>query len=205
VLYLWAMDWLKQQLISALSGDQKVSKQLLLSLAALVAVISLVLVAVNRPEAPSGEFEVSEVPSETESLEQFLYVHIVGEVISPGMYQLPLGARLVDAVFAAGGLTKDADNSSVNLARELSDGEQVVVYKIGDVAEAGGSAPGGLVSINRATAEQLEELPGIGPALSARIIAYRDANGGFKAKEDLLNVSGIGDSILSGFIDLITL
>jgi competence protein ComEA len=199
------MDWLKQQLISALSGDQKVSKQLLLALAALVAVVSLVLVAVNRPEAPAGEFEVSEVGSETDSLEQFLYVHIVGEVSSPGMYQLPLGARLVDAVFAAGGLTEEADNSSVNLARELSDGEQVVVYKIGDVAETGGSTASGLVSINRATAEQLEELPGIGPALSARIIAYRDANGGFKTKEDLLNVSGIGDSIYSGFVDLITL
>jgi competence protein ComEA len=199
------MDWLKQQLISALSGDQKVSKQLLLALAALVAVVSLVLVAVNRPEAPAGEFEVTEPGSETESLEQYLYVHIVGEVASPGMYQLPLGARLVDAVFAAGGLTDQADNSSVNLARELSDGEQVVVYKIGDVAETGGAAPGGLISINRATAEQLEELPGIGPALSARIIAYRDANGGFKAKEDLLNVSGIGDSIFSGFADLITL
>lgn len=199
------MDWLKQQLISALSGDQKVSKQLLLALAALVAVVSLVLVAVNRPEAPAGEFEVSEVGSETDSLEQFLYVHIVGEVSSPGMYQLPLGARLVDAVFAAGGLTEEADNSSVNLARELSDGEQVVVYKIGDVAETGGPTASGLVSINRATAEQLEELPGIGPALSARIIAYRDANGGFKTKEDLLNVSGIGDSIYSGFVDLITL
>jgi competence protein ComEA len=199
------MDWLKQQLISALSGDQKVSKQLLLALAALVAVVSLVLVAVNRPEAPSGEFEVSEPGSEAEAFEQYLYVHIVGEVASPGMYQLPLGARLVDAVFAAGGLTDQADNSSVNLARELSDGEQVVVYKIGDVAETGGAAPGGLISINRATAEQLEELPGIGPALSARIIAYRDANGGFKAKEDLLNVSGIGDSIFSGFVDLITL
>ncbi len=199
------MDWLKQQLISALSGDQKVSKQLLLALAALVAVVSLVLVAVNRPEAPSGDFEVSEVGSESEPLEQFVYVHIVGEVASPGMYQLPLGARLVDAVFAAGGLTEQADNSSVNLARQLSDGEQVVVYKIGDVAETGGSAPGGLISINRATAEQLEELPGIGPALSARIIAYRDANGGFKAKEDLLNVSGIGDSIFSGLTDLITL
>lgn len=199
------MDWLKQKIVSALSGDQKVSRQLLLSLAALVAVGSLVLVAVNRPEAPSGEFEITEGLNETESIEQFLYVHIVGEIKTPGMYQLPLGARLVDAVFAAGGLTADADNSSVNLARELSDGEQVVVYKIGDVADGGESAPGGLVSINRASAEQLEELPGIGPALSARIIAYRDANGGFKTKEDLLNVSGIGDSIFGGFVDLITL
>lgn len=199
------MDWLKQQLISALSGDQRVSKQLLLSLAALVAIVSLVLVAVNRPVAPSGEFEVSDAGSETEPLKQFVYVHIVGEVASPGMYQLPLGARLVDAVFAAGGLTEQADNSSVNLARQLSDGEQVIVFKVGDANETGGVAAGGLVSINRATAEQLEELPGIGPALSARIIAYRDANGGFKAKEDLLNVSGIGDSIFSGFVDLITL
>jgi competence protein ComEA len=199
------MDWLKQQIISALSGDQKVSKQLLLALAVLVAVVSLVLVAVNRPQAPTGEFEVSEVKNDSDQLEQFVYVHIVGEVASPGMYQLPLGARLVDAVFAAGGLTDQADNSSVNLARQLTDGEQVVVFKIGEVAEAGGSASGGLISINRATAEQLEELPGIGPALSARIIAYRDANGGFKAKEDLLNVSGIGDSIFSGFVDLITL
>jgi len=199
------MDWLKTQLISALSGDQKVSRQLLISLAALVAVASLVLVAINRPEAPAGEFQITEGLNEAESIEQFLYVHIVGEIKTPGMYQLPLGARLVDAVFAAGGLTADADNSSVNLARELSDGEQIVVFKVGEIAEAGGSAPGGLISINRATAEQLEELPGIGPALSSRIIAYRDANGGFKTKEDLLNVSGIGDSIFAGFTDLITL
>ena len=199
------MDWLKTQLISALSGDQKVSRQLLLSLAALVAVASLVLVAINRPETPTGEFEITEGLNEAESAEQFLYVHIVGEIKTPGMYQLPLGARLVDAVFAAGGLTADADNSSVNLARELSDGEQIVVFRVGEIAEAGGSAPGGLISINRATAEQLEELPGIGPALSSRIIAYRDANGGFKTKEDLLNVSGIGDSIFAGFTDLITL
>jgi len=199
------MDWLKTQLISALSGDQKVSRQLLISLAAIVAVASLVLVAINRPEAPTGEFEITEGLNETEAVEQFLYVHIVGEIKTPGMYQLPLGARLVDAVFAAGGLTADADNSSVNLARELSDGEQIVVFKVGEIAEAGGSAPGGLISINRATAEQLEELPGIGPALSSRIIAYRDANGGFKTKEDLLNVSGIGDSIFAGFTDLITL
>jgi competence protein ComEA len=199
------MDWLKQQLISALSGDQKVSKQLLIALAAIVAVVSLVLVAVNRPEAPAGEFAISEEAADSQVSEQFLFVHIVGEVKTPGMYQLPFGARLVDAVFAAGGLTAEADNSSVNLARELSDGEQVVVFKVGEEGEAGTSSQGGLVSINRADEKQLEELPGIGPALSARIIAWREANGGFKSKKDLLKVSGIGESILAGFIDLITL
>lgn len=199
------MEWLKQQLISALSGDQKVSRQLLISLAAVVAVAALVLVAVNRPEPATGEFQIAENPQEIEVVQQFLFVHIVGEVHAPGMYQLPIGARLVDAVFAAGGLTEDADNSSVNLARELSDGEQIVVYKIGEQGTTDSISSGGLISINRATAEQLEDLPGIGPALSARIIAYREANGGFKSKEDLKNVSGIGDSIFSGFEDLITL
>jgi competence protein ComEA len=198
------MDWLKQQLISALSGDQKVSKQLLIALAAIVSVVSLVLVAVNRPEVPAGEFAISEESSDIEITQQFLFVHIVGEVKAPGMYQLPLGARLVDAVFAAGGLTVDADNSSVNLARELSDGEQVFVFKVGEQTETG-TASSGLVSINRAGDKQLEELPGIGPALAARIIAWREANGGFKSKKDLLKVSGIGESILAGFIDLITL
>jgi competence protein ComEA len=199
------MDWLKQQLISALSGDQKVSKQLLIALAAIVAVFSLVLVAVNRPEVPAGEFVVSDEAAESEIIAQFLFVHIVGEVKAPGMYQLPLGARLVDAVFAAGGLTADADNSSVNLARELSDGEQVIVFKVGEQGSEGTASQGGLVSINRAGDKQLEELPGIGPALAARIIAWREANGGFKSKNDLLKVSGIGESILAGFIDLITL
>jgi competence protein ComEA len=198
------MDWLKQQLISALSGDQKVSKQLLIALAAIVSVVSLVLVAVNRPEIPAGEFAISEESSDIEITQQFLFVHIVGEVKAPGMYQLPLGARLVDAVFAAGGLTVDADNSSINLARELSDGEQVFVFKVGEQTETG-TASSGLVSINRAGDKQLEELPGIGPALAARIIAWREANGGFKSKKDLLKVSGIGESILAGFIDLITL
>lgn len=198
------MDWLKQQLISALSGDQKVTRQLLIALAGLVAVIALVLVAVNRPEAPTGEVTISDASESPDAIQQFLFVHIVGEVINPGMYQLPIGSRLVDAVFAAGGLTPDADNASVNLAREISDGEQIIVFAIGYQQSPDGSS-GGLVSINRATEAQLQELPGIGPALSARIVAWREANGGFKAKEDLLKVSGIGDSIFAGFVDLITL
>jgi competence protein ComEA len=199
------MDWLKNQILAALSGDQKVSRQLLLALAAVVAFVSLVLVVVNRPEPPAGEFSINEEPSDSVAIEQYLYVHIVGEVVTPGMYQLPLGARLVDAVFAAGGLTELADNSSVNLARELSDGEQVVVSSVNQQSETLGTSSGGLISINRASDKELEELPGIGPALSARIIAWREANGGFKSIEDLLKVSGIGENLLSGLKDSVTL
>ena len=199
------MDWLKNQILAALSGDQKVSRQLLLALAAVVAFVSLVLVVVNRPEPPAGEFSINEEPSDSVAIEQYLYVHIVGEVVTPGMYQLPLGARLVDAVFAAGGLTELADNSSVNLARELSDGEQVFVSSVNEQSETLGTSSGGLISINRASDKELEELPGIGPALSARIIAWREANGGFKSIEDLLKVSGIGENLLSGIKDSVTL
>jgi competence protein ComEA len=199
------MDWLKNQILAALSGDQKVSRQLLLALAAVVAFVSLVLVVVNRPEPPAGEFSINEQPSDSVAIEQYLYVHIVGEVLTPGIYQLPLGARLVDAVFAAGGLTEFADNSSVNLARELSDGEQVFVSSVNEQSETLGTSSGGLISINRASDKELEELPGIGPALSARIIAWREANGGFKSIEDLLKVSGIGENLLSGLKDSVTL
>lgn len=199
------MEWLKNQVIAALSGDQKVSKQLLIALAGVVAVASLVLVAVNRPEPPTGEFSVSADETVNEVGQQFLYVHVVGEVQSPGMYQLPIGARLVDAVFAAGGLTEEADNASVNLARELTDGEQIIVFSISQEGEAAGNTASGLVSLNRAGDKELEELPGIGPALAGRIVAWREANGGFKSVQDLLKVSGIGESLLSGVIDLVTL
>jgi competence protein ComEA len=199
------MEWLKNQVIAALSGDQKVSKQLLIALAGVVAVVSLVLVAVNRPEPPTGEFSVSTDETVDDTIEQFLFVHVVGEVAKPGMYQLPIGARLVDAVFAAGGLTEDADNASVNLARELADGEQIIVFSISQEGEAAGTTSSGLVSLNRANDKELEELPGIGPALAGRIIAWREANGGFKSVQDLLKVSGIGESLLSGVVDLVTL
>lgn len=199
------MDWLKNQVIAALSGDQKVSKQLLIALGGVVAVASLVLVAINRPEPPTGEFSVSADATVNDVIKQYLYVHVVGEVVAPGMYQLPIGARLVDAVFAAGGLTDEADNASVNLARELTDGEQIIVFSVSQEGEALDTTASGLVSLNRAGDKELEELPGIGPALSGRIIAWREANGGFKSVEDLLKVSGIGESLLSGVIDLVTL
>lgn len=198
------MQWLKQQVIAALSGDQKVSKQLLIALAGVVAVVSLVLVAVNRPEPQKGEFTVAE-NVESEVVSEHVYVHVVGAVEKPGMYQLPIGARVVDAIFAAGGLNDQADEASVNLARELADGEQLVIYQVGERESPLAPGAGQLVSLNRAGDRELEELPGIGPALAGRIISWREANGGFKSKQDLLKVSGIGPSVFDGLKDLVTL
>ena len=120
-------------------------------------------------------------------------------------------SRLFDAIFAAGGFTKLADQSSVNLAREVSDGEQVIVMPIGAAtAQASGSAPSSgrvepLVSINRASQVELESLPGVGPTLAGRMVDWRTANGGFKRKEDLLKVTGIGQKLFASMKDKLTL
>ena len=134
-----------------------------------------------------------------------IYVHVAGSVKSPGIYQLDTGTRVYDAVLAAGGFTEKANQSSVNMARALADGEQLVVSSESSVASFDGPTSSSLISLNQASAFQLEDLPGVGPALAGRIVDWRSANGGFKAKEDLLNVAGIGDKLFASFKDLVTL
>lgn len=139
-----------------------------------------------------------------------LLVHVLGAVRAPGLYQLDEGARLVDAVAAAGGLADDADPAAVNLARRVADGEQVVVPRVGEApappapGEAA-SVDGSLsapVSLGTASSEQLQTLPRIGPALAARIIAWRDAGGRFRSVDDLLEVPGIGQGTVDGLREL---
>lgn len=136
-----------------------------------------------------------------------LYVHVLGEVAAPGLYIVDPEARLVDALAAAGGTLDSADLHAVNLARPLSDGEQIVVPKIGaEPAQGAAGAPGaggspdedGIVNLNTADPAALETLPRIGPALAQRIIDWRDENGGFRSVDDLLAVPGIGEKLLAG-------
>jgi competence protein ComEA len=134
-----------------------------------------------------------------------LYVHVLGEVAHPGLYVLEPDARVVDALAAAGGTSDDADLQAVNLARLLSDGEQLVVPVAGTVPEDGGSAPvgDGLIDLNNADQAELETLPRIGPAIAQRIIDWRETNGRFGSVDDLLAVPGIGEKLLAGLRDLV--
>ena len=138
-----------------------------------------------------------------------IYIHILGAVVRPGLYLLADGERALDAVGAAGGFTATADQSGVNLARLLVDGEQILVPEIGEAPAAGVApgtqTPGGKVNINTADETVLETLPRVGPAMAKRIVDWRTKNGRFTAVEDLMSVTGVGEKTFDQLKDLVTL
>lgn len=182
-------------------------------------------VAFTRADAVDGAggaaAEGEEGAAETAVDDAPVVVHVVGAVVHPGVYELQAGSRVVDAVEAAGGALGNAALGSLNLARILSDGEQVYVFTADEVAAGTApSAPGapgppgsagqagpasaGLIDLNTATVEELDSLPGIGPATAQKIVDDREANGPFATPEDLMRVSGIGAAKFEALKDLVT-
>jgi competence protein ComEA len=165
-----------------------------------------VIFMVARP--PSGEMIQLLPPPTTPPL----VVHITGAVSAPGVYNLPPGSRMADAIQAAGGMTEQANPEALNLAQVLVDGLHVHVPVISEVdlespveTSTRSTLPlTALININTADQAELESLPEIGPHLAGEIIAYRETNGPFKTVDELLNVSGVGPVILETIRDLIT-
>ena len=171
--------------------------------------------------AGDGDAEAAADAGASQAAPAPLRVHVGGAVAAPGVYDLAEGARVLDAVEAAGGFAEGAARDALNLARAVSDGEQVVVPSEADIAAqevasagAGGAAAGagasaaaggagGTVNINTASAAQLDTLPGVGASTAEKIVADREANGPFKTVEDLKRVSGIGDKKFAALADAI--
>ena len=155
---------------------------------------------------------------------QILAVYVSGAVINPGVYRLPEGSRVADAIEAAGGAQPEANMELINLAARVRDEQHISVLRIGEtpvaqapppqpsitsIAQANRQAtpqpkPKGKLNLNTATAPQLEELPGIGEVLAARIVDYRSANGPFQTVEDIMGVPGIKDAVYEQIRDLVT-
>jgi competence protein ComEA len=178
----------------------------------IAAAVAVVLVGgryLLRPSAAPAPSPAAPVRVQSSSASSVVLVHVAGAVRRPGVYRLRSGSRIDDAVTRAGGATSSADLSAVNLAAKAEDGRQVLVPERAPKAAAAPSgpassaAPGAPISLTSATAEQLDTLPGVGPATAEKILAYRDEHGGFGSIDDLANVPGIGDKRLATLKDLV--
>jgi competence protein ComEA len=155
--------------------------------------------------------EYSETDKEAYSVSggrQSVYVYVCGAVNEAGVYELDEGSRLYEAIELAGGMSEDADTTYLNMARVLTDGEQVVVYTVTEtlsLREEEAQARLGLVNINTADITELTTISGIGESRAKAIIDYREKNGAFSSIEDIKNVDGIKDGLFSKIKDKITI
>jgi competence protein ComEA len=192
--------------LSALSRGRAIAGALLL-IAALFLAGRYLAGAGSAEETRSSPAAAGELRAEPRPR---LVVHVVGAVRRPGLYRIADGARIADALRRAGGATRRADLSLVNLAAPVSDGTQIVVPRRAPPAAAGtapaspGGAPAtGPIHLNTATPEQLDELPGVGPVTAQKIIDYREQHGAFSSVDDLDAIPGIGPARLEQLRELV--
>ncbi|GAA5032222.1 ComEA family DNA-binding protein [Microbacterium fluvii] len=181
-----------------------VGAAIVLAIAALAATV--VVGIVRSALTPVDVVSTAVTPTVTPAPAEQLFVHVTGAVHEPGLFVLPAGSRVIDAVSAAGGLADDAAREGVNLAREVADGELLHVPAIGEepsTAPAGTEPTDGIVDLNTADLAALDTLPRVGPAIAQRIIDWREQNGPFTSVEDLLAVPGIGEKMLASLRELV--
>ena len=165
----------------------------------------------------SQELYTSEPSNTITENDTNIFIHVDGEVLSPGIVSLPVNSRISDAIEASGGTTNLADISQINLAYKLKDGQKIYIPSIYDeeimeyvqndagsnVVAPSPSSSASLININSATQADLETLPGIGSSTALKIINYREKNGEFKSIEDIMNVPGIGEAKFNNIKDYI--
>jgi competence protein ComEA len=185
-----------------------------------IVIATTVIMSARQPveeAAPSLPPAISAGPTTatTSAAPSSLVVSVVGRVGSPGLVTLPVGSRVADAVRAAGGALPRTNDLALNLARRLSDGEQIyvgiavpagasVAPPPADPAAGGSAAPGAKIDLNTATDEQLQTLPGVGPAMSQHILTWRTQHGHFDSIGQLRDVDGIGDGRYAKLKNLVT-
>lgn len=171
-------------------------------------VVGIIMRFTMLPKPPEIVIEkpVQKDMQEAETEPKSILVHVAGAVARPGVYSLQEGARVLDAVEAAGGSLDEGDPHALNLAEPLYDGRRITVPLAGEGVGSGNVNPeSGKININTATAAELEKLPGIGPAKAAAIAGHREKNGPFASEDDLANVPGIGPKTVDNLREYITL
>jgi competence protein ComEA len=163
-----------------------------------------------QPAAAASADTTGATPSPSATM---LVVDVAGKVRHPGVVSLPAGSRVIDAIKEAGGIRPGARTGSLNLARRVADGEQILVDVKATPAPAvppttasgppGAPVPGAPIDLNAATVTQLDQLPGVGPVLAQRIVDYRTQHGGFRSTDELRQVSGIGDAKFADLKNLV--
>ncbi|WP_291381049.1 ComEA family DNA-binding protein [Demequina sp.] len=181
-----------------------VSPRVIVTLGVVAAIAGALVVWAPRPMsamiAPSPDATVeSRLPSDASVV--LVSVHVAGAVLRPGVYELSVGSRVTDAIAAAGGPIDGAQLDAINLARRVTDGEQVRVPSHDDPGASVGVSADGRININTAAAAQLEDLPGVGPVLADRIVEYREQHGPFASVAALEAVAGLGPAIIAGLAD----
>ncbi|GAB3221433.1 hypothetical protein GCM10027447_06950 [Glycomyces halotolerans] len=193
--------------LQARLGLSHLNRWVLAVIAIAVAAAGLFVTVLSWPRSEPAATAPVEAPPPTSARPETIVVSVAGAVERPGIVELEAGARVADAIEAAGGLADGADPGFLNLARVVSDGDLVAVPDAAAAQGAGGAggSAAGLVNLNVADPQHLASLTGIGPVLAERIVSYRETNGSFQSIDELSEVQGIGPNLLDQIREQVTL